>query len=238
MREVYKASTDQLNRLSGDQDMFFAYHLLIYYLNCEYHYFPEYNHTKFNDLKPAENQSAFKYLLKYVKDKRPVFEKPAEFFIFIKAQLEIAKLLESKNPIIGPSLLIGEKAEKRYFVWRKKMEETKMVTRTITRKLDDKFIASALDKTVLSLKDTLGNEFTYENFHKNIRRILLQIRAKQIDPLWCFCSEWISNLPNEIKEEIVKLTECEKYKDYNVEDIKRIYNEKFALLVNKQEVSL
>jgi len=238
MKEVYKVSTEQLNRLSLDQDMCFAYYLLIYYLNCEYHYFPEYNHTKFNDLKPAEKQSAFKYLLKYVKDKRGVFEKPAEFFIFIKAQLEIIKLLEKSHPIISPSILIGEKAEKRYFVWRKKMEETRMITKTITRKLDDKFITSAFDKTISSLKDTLGNEFTYENFYKNIRRILLQIRAKQIDPLWCFCSDWVSNLPNEIKDEIIRLTECEKYKDYNVEDIKRIYNEKFDLLVNKQEVLL
>ena len=238
MREVYKASTKQLLKLSGDEDMIFAYHLLIYYLNCEYHYFPNYVHTKFNDLKPVTKQSAYKFLLKYVKDKRSVFTAPAEYFIFIKAQMEVIKLLEHEHPIIGPSFLIGEKAEKRYFVWRKKMEETKMVTKTITRKLDDKIISSALEKTIESLKDTLGNNFTYDNFYKNIRRIMLQIRAKQIDPIWCFCSDWIQKLPEEIKKEIISLTECEKYKDYNVDDIKKIYNEIFNVLlsINTQEV--
>jgi hypothetical protein len=60
---------------------------------------------------------------------------------------------------------------------------------------------------------------------------LLQIRAKQIDPLWCFCSEWVQRLPEEIQKEIASLTEHEKYKDYNVDDIKKIYNEKFTPLV-------
>ena len=64
MKEIFRTSTDQLLKLSADADMSFAYRLLIYYLNCEYHYFPDYNHTKFNDLKPVKNQSAFKYLLK------------------------------------------------------------------------------------------------------------------------------------------------------------------------------
>jgi ribosomal protein S20 len=238
MREVYRASIDQLNKLVGDEDMVFAYHLLIYYLNCEYHYFPDYNHTKFNDLKCAKKQSSFKYLLKYVKDNKTKFTTQAEYFIFIKAQMEIIKLLESVNPIISPSLLIGEKAEKRYFVWRKKMAETKMVTKTITRKLDEKIIASAIEKSIQSLKDTLENEFTYENFQKNIKRVLLQIRAKQIDPIWCFCSEWVQELPEEIKKEIISISECERYKDYNVEDIKKIYNERFngLLLINTQEV--
>ena len=217
--------------------MIFAYHLLLYYLNCEYHYFPEYNHTKFNDLKPAKNQSSFKYLLKYVKDKRNVFKSSAEFFIFIKAQMEIIKLLETINPMVSPNMLIGPKAEKRYFVWIRKMKETKMVTKTINRNLEDHFIISAFDKTILNLRKTLEDDFSYENFHKNIKRILLQIRAKQIDSLWCFCSEWIASLPIEIKEEIIKITECEKYKDYNVDDIKRIYNEKFHLLINKKEVN-
>lgn len=227
MREIFKTSTDQLLNLSDDSDMVFAYHLLIYYLNSEYHYFPDYNHTKFNNLKPIKNQSAFKYLLKFVKDKKEIFKTPAEYFIFIKAQMEIIKILENKNPIINPSLLIGEKAEKRYFVWIKKMRENKMMTKTVTRKLEFKFISLAFDNTITSLKDTLGDNFTYENFYKNIRRILLQIRAKQIDPIWCFVSEWVSQLPDDIKNEIISLTECEKYKDYNVDDIKKIYNEKF-----------
>jgi hypothetical protein len=227
MREIFKTSTDQLLNLSDDSDMVFAYHLLIYYLNSEYHYFPDYNHTKFNNLKPIKNQSAFKYLLKFVKDKKKIFKTPAEYFIFIKAQMEIIKILENKNPIINPSLLIGEKAEKRYFVWIKKMRENKMMTKTVTRKLESKFISLAFDNTITSLKDTLGDNFTYENFYKNIRRILLQIRAKQIDPIWCFVSEWVSQLPDDIKNEIISLTECEKYKDYNVDDIKKIYNEKF-----------
>jgi len=227
MREIFKTSTDQLLNLSDDSDMVFAYHLLIYYLNSEYHYFPDYNHTKFNNLKPIKNQSAFKYLLKFVKDKKEIFKTPAEYFIFIKAQMEIIKILENKNPIINPSLLIGEKAEKRYFVWIKKMRENKMMTKTVTRKLESKFISLAFDNTITSLKDTLGDNFTYENFYKNIRRILLQIRAKQIDPIWCFVSEWVSQLPDDIKNEIISLTECEKYKDYNVDDIKKIYNEKF-----------
>ena len=228
MKEIFRTSTDQLLKLSADADMSFAYRLLIYYLNCEYHYFPNYNHTKFNDLKPVKNQSAFKYLLKFVKDKKDIFETSSEYFIFIKAQIEIAKLLEHQNPIIHPSLLIGEKAEKRYFVWKKKMENKKMITKTIERNLEEKFISSAFDKTISALKDTLGDNFTYENFLKNIRRILLQIRAKQIDPLWCFCSEWINQLPEEIKNEIVSLTECERYKDYNVDEIRRIYNDKFT----------
>lgn len=227
MREIFKTSTDQLLNLSDDSDMVFAYHLLIYYLNSEYHYFPDYNHTKFNNLKPIKNQSAFKYLLKFVKDKKEIFKTPAEYFIFIKAQMEIIKILENKNPIINPSLLIGEKAEKRYFVWIKKMRENKMMTKTVTRKLESKFISLAFDNTITSLKDTLGDNFTYENFYKNIRRILLQIRAKQIDPIWCFVSEWVIQLPDDIKNEIISLTECEKYKDYNVDDIKKIYNEKF-----------
>ena len=64
----------------------------------------------------------------------------------------------------------------------------------------------------------------------------MQIRAKQIDPLWCFCSEWVQKLPDELKQEIISLTEYEKYKDYNTDDIRRIYNEKFSVLINKEEV--
>ena len=102
-----------------------------------------------------------------------------------------------------------------------------MITKTIERKLEDSFISSAFDMTISALKDTLGDNLTYDNFLKNIKRIMLQIRAKQIDPIWCFVSEWVSKLPDEIKNEIISLTECEKYKDYNVDDIKKIYSEKF-----------
>jgi hypothetical protein len=230
MREVFKPSTDQTFALSSDPDKLLAYNLLIYYLNCEYHYFPVYNHTKFNDLKPVEKQSAFKYLFKFVKDKKGIFETSSDYYLFIKAQLEIAKLLESKNPIVNPSLLVGDKAEKRYYVWKKKVESNKMITKTIVRKLEDKFISSAFDMTICALKDTLGDNFTYDGFLRNINRIMLQIRAKQIDPIWCFVSEWVKQLPDEIKNEIISLTECEKYKDYNVDDIKKIYDEKFGNL--------
>ena len=80
MRQVFKTSADQLFKLANDPEKVLAYKLLIYYLNCEYHYFPTYNHTQFNDLKNVEKQSAFKYVLKFVKDKKDVFENTAEFF--------------------------------------------------------------------------------------------------------------------------------------------------------------
>lgn len=228
MREFFRPSTEQLFRLASDPDKLLAYNLLIYYLNCEYNYFPNYNHTRFNDLKKVENQSAFKYMLKFVKDKKSVFESVSEYFIFIKAQLEIAKILESKNPLIHPAILIGDKADKRYFVWKQKVANKKMVTKIGTKILDEKTINLAFDKTLEYLKSTLLNEMTFTNFNRNISRILLLIRCKQIDPLWCFCSKWISKLPEELKNEIYSITECKKYKDFNTEDINKKYLEKFS----------
>jgi hypothetical protein len=92
MREFYKASNEQMFKLSGEPDMLFAYHLTIYYLNCERFYFPDYKHTPFNDLKPVKKQAVFKHLLKLVKDRRAEFETSSNYFLFIKAQFEIAKI--------------------------------------------------------------------------------------------------------------------------------------------------
>ena len=102
-----------------------------------------------------------------------------------------------------------------------------MVTKIEEKILDEKTISLAFDKTLSFLKTTLGNNMTFESFNRNIKRILLQIRCKQLDPLWCFCSKWIEKLPDDIKQEIYSISECSKYKDFNKENIDKAYQEKF-----------
>lgn len=227
MREFYKASNEQMFKLSGEPDMLLAYHLTIYYLNCERFYFPDYKHTSFNDLKPVKNQSVFKHLLKLVKDRRTEFETSSSYFLFIKAQFEIFKILEKNNPYVYPGMLHGSKAMNRFYVWNKKIEEKRMVLKANDKTLDQSSMNVGLDKSLESLKRTLGDNLDYETFVKNIKRILLQVRCRELDPIWCFCSNWVKKLPEEIRDEIYNISECDKLKDFNVEELNKLYQEKF-----------
>jgi hypothetical protein len=97
---------------------------------CKKEFPNEYCYKNYKNRDPRET-SLFKYCYKLAKETKGLLSNDKEYYIYILAQLQMLKIIKQGeiHALIGPQILVGEKAWKRWKIWKnkfnKKLKEVK-----------------------------------------------------------------------------------------------------------------
>ena len=203
-----------------------AYQCCIVYLNLAYKIFPNYRHCKLPISGDVRKASLFKHCFKMCKNLDGKLKK--EYYPhFIKAQMDIFKSIFKATgvcPIITPSIISGSKSMGRWGFWKYRYELIKNI--------------KTENNTVFAEKQLLTNEFVRTNFFmssesetfkdlnsflENKTKILKFVILKKISPYYVALSPWIQKLPEEIREEILTITNADTIKEIMCEEDKKLH---------------
>jgi|688.fasta_scaffold66707_7 hypothetical protein len=101
-----------------------AYKLILLYEELCQKEFPNERHIKVSKNKDPRKTTIFKYCYKLIRETNGIF-KEKDYYLYILAQLQILKLIKDGNihALIGPQILVGDKAWKRWKIWKKKYDK-------------------------------------------------------------------------------------------------------------------
>jgi len=105
-----------------DETESLAYQISLIWLKKSREYFPDYRHATMKKGDPRKSL-VFKMCYKLVRETKGILQ-ATDYPLYIKAQLQVLKYInEGKaQPLIDPNCLVGEKAWKRWKVWKKKYD--------------------------------------------------------------------------------------------------------------------
>lgn len=210
------------------QEETLAYCLTCHWVKLRSDIFPDYRHQSLSSkLGDIRKTYLYKNIIKFVREKKSTF-KGFQYVLFMRAQLEILKRLQKKGYqiVVEANCLHGEAAQKRWYAWKKLVGEinntSKIAYAVIESNIDIEF-----DKTKKSIDSILGDNVTFENYENNRGEILKYIILKKISDLYLICSKWFQKLPKEFVEEVYEIKSLAKYQDYNLTNVKKLYNNIF-----------
>ena len=168
----------------------------LYQLNAK-KAFPEYFHPRMGKGDPRKT-SLFKYCYKLINDTQNKLD-PKEYNLYIKAQMDIFRALggDGVGPLVQPSCLVGEKAWKRWLVWKRHYEIKKRQFNEANEVVDihrPENVKNQLNKTKEFLELRLKG-LTKENLVAafNDRRMPLWIKTHQITPYYVLLSPLVTD---------------------------------------------
>lgn len=154
--------------------------------------FPNEVHSKFPKNKDPRKSTLFRYCYKLAVETKGLI-KNKEYFYYVLSQLKIFKAIQKKDihALIGPQILVGDKAWKRWSFWKNKLN--KKIDEVSTLKeagilTNEKEIIRQLTKTKSFLDKIKYEEITSENIN-------YWIYHKKISPFYVtlsdFCKKFI-----------------------------------------------
>jgi len=181
-----------------------AYYLCLVWLDLSRHYFPKYNHFKVKKGDPRKS-TLFKYchtLIRKTWGKLP----ESDYHLYVKAQLVILKAVGEKENVyvrVEPNCLLGEKAWKRWKVFKKKYDAKLKFIDDIKVETPEGVVKESLLRSHKFLKKHLP-EFTIEKFQElNKTQIVLKwIILGQISQYYALICPFIKHSISE--EELAK----------------------------------
>ena len=177
-----------------------AYKLILLYEELCHREFPNELNTKISKNKDPRKTTVFKYCYKLIKETNGIF-KEKDYRLYILAQLQILKLVRDGNihALIGPQILVGDKAWKRWKIW-KKIYDKRMSQVKCSEQLgvvsNESQIKIELNNTLKFLKkyDCL----TKEEIMKKSKDMFRWIKTGKVSPYYVVLSPIIAELFNNI----------------------------------------
>lgn len=138
---------------------------------------PEHNiHTHLRRSGDPRKSTLFKYTYKLISETRGLIP-DEEYQLYIKAQLQILKAISdgTVHARISPECLVGEKAWKRWRMWKVKYDKISIMKKPETAHVSatETKIKSEIDKTKLFLEFQFGHQPTQEDINKSIKEKLM-----------------------------------------------------------------
>jgi hypothetical protein len=214
--------------LGLNQDEILAYQLCCQWIELTRKILPNYCHPRVAKKGDIRKSIVFKHMLKFVKANKETLS-GFQFVLYMRAQLEIAHKLQKEGHriLVDPSLLHGDKAKARWAVWKKLIKEKRQTTKVAYAHLEAN-VVSEFELTLRTIKDLLKEDVSLENYIKESPNILRFVILKKISPLYVFCSKWIQKLPDQIRTDIIDLSNIENLKDFDIKELSDMYNKYFG----------
>lgn len=149
-----------------------AYKLYLYWLEKSRKIFPDYVHAKVRRGDPRKSL-AFKNCYKVVRETcgdPPILEEK-DYPLYVHAQLDILRHIaeQGNHPLIDSNCLIGEKAWKRWKLWKKKYDAlTKVIANDPNVTATEAKAIDALQRTKEFIVKSYGDNPSYEKFQEAI----------------------------------------------------------------------
>ena len=187
--------------------------------------FPNERHVKISKNKDPRKTTLFKYCYKLARETKGIF-KEKDYKLYILAQLQILRLAKEGNihALIEPQILVGEKAWKRWKIW-KKIYDKKINKISNSQEIG---IITNESKIKIELKNTLlflkkNNCVDKISFIENIKNIKRWIKTGKISPYYVV----LSPVMNQFLEKIDNF-DVSMYRPSITPSLEQYFKEEFA----------
>ena len=159
--------------------------------------FPDYRHATMKKGDPRKSL-IFKIAYKLVRETNGILTKD-DYPLYVRAQLDVLKAINKDNshPLIDPSCLVGEKAWKRWKLWKKRYDEIKKrPVEAVQTGVGAQKAIDGLHKTKEFLVKTFGADITIEKFKESYinNNIFRWINLGKISPYYLAISPFIKSI--------------------------------------------
>lgn len=194
MKEEFEMQIDQsilqgMNELEAR-----AYKLLYIWAERSRKVFPNYNHTKIKRKGDPRKSHNFRMCYKLVRMTQNMLHED-DYILYVRAQLEILQVISrtQEHPIIDINCLVGEKAWKRWKLWKKKYDNAKKVIKGEEIVAPEGVVITAIKNTKEFLNKKFGTYPSYEEFQKTTinENIFRWIKFGQISPYYLILSPYV-----------------------------------------------
>ena len=199
-----------------------AFHLCCIWSEISKKLFPDYMHSKFPKLTSLKRSIIFKTMLKLMKERN--FKSIEEYTRFIKAQLLIFKKIQKQgHPVlIEPTILVGEPSERRWFYWKKLVQQTNAITK-MTYTLKDADLEFDLTVSAAEVKKICEDNLSFDNYLEKQSKIRTSIILRRLKPVYVHLSEWIAKFPDDLKNDFLKRADAKAFEGYDLNRAKELY---------------
>ncbi len=181
--------------------------------------FPDEVHSKFPKNKDPRKSTLFRYCYKLANETKGLLENK-EYYYYVLAQLRIFKLLEKNkvHALIGPQILVGDKAWKRWQFWKSKLIKK---INEVSDASEMKILTNEneIKKQLINTKNFL-KELDYEKIDS--KKMKYWIYHRKVSPFYVtmsdFCKKYVDNFDyNLYKPSITPLIEDFFEKEFEYE---------------------
>lgn len=176
-----------------------AFKVCLMWLDHSKKLFPDYQHTKMKKGDPRKSL-IFKICYKLVRETQGLI-KDEDYILYVRAQLEVLKYVNGNKtlPLIDPNCLVGEKAWKRWKLWKKKYDALSAKPNDASTFSKTPGIAKAingLEQTLEFIVKTMGANPTLEKYQeaKTNNNLLRWINLNKISPYYLVVSPYIAKI--------------------------------------------
>jgi hypothetical protein len=225
-----KYEPEIVGMLNFDKDETLAYQLLCLWVRKREQLIPDYRHDRIpKNIKNIRKWMIFRDMLKFVKDNREEFKLPSNYLEFMIAQLEIAKanILSGKKMLIKSSLLHGEGAKRRFWVYKQGVLKAKKITKVEYAVVQQSLIYD-FEKTKEEIEKICSGIITLENYINAADKIYRSSALKKICDIYLYLSPWFQKLPDNFKNDLIKSLGLNKFDDFDMSASRKLFEKYFG----------
>lgn len=181
-----------------------AYKLCLLYEELCLKEFPNERHIKLSKKTDPRKTTIFKYCYKLLRETKGLFNEK-DYYLYILAQFQVLKLVKEGDihALIEPQILVGDKAWKRWKIW-KKIYEKKMNSLNTAEELG---IVTSESKIKIQLNNThkflkKNNCLTLEEIKNRSSDIDRWISNGQISPYYVILSPLFSKIKMDLDKSL------------------------------------
>lgn len=181
-----------------------AYKISLMWVEMSREQFPNYQHVRIRKTGDPRKSLLFKHCYKLAKETNGLLP-DKEYKLYILAQLHILKSINDGkiHALIDPQCLHGEKAWRRWQVWKRRYEAHRSKTLSVESLKSDSTsrIIQELEKTKLFLADR--DCLIFKQYKKKVldRTIIKWITFGWVSPVYSLLSPWMAKSLNGSVEE-------------------------------------
>jgi hypothetical protein len=171
----------------------------LFWLKYSREYYPNYRHTsRYPSKGDPRKSSLFKYCLKLHRDSgNTISDNNIKLYVIAQLQVLKAVKVDGAHPLIEPNCLAGDKAWRRWLMWKSKYDK---LSKTSTKEDVNLDVVSPeqINKDLEFTKKFLYSKFdgTENQFKKISKEIGVWAFNQKISPFYCIMSPWFQKYCN------------------------------------------
>jgi hypothetical protein len=207
-----------------------AYRILTCWLDRSRKMFPKYAKARMKKGDPRKS-TLFKYAYKLARETQGILDEE-DYDLYVRAQLEILRIIgkhQENSPVVDINCLCGEKAWKRWKLWKSKYENKKKIIEGDAPIAPKEKVCFCLERTKEWLIRTFSGLPTYEEFQEAItnKNLFRWINQGRVSPYYLAVSPYIARaFPEGLKKEAVDL-DIEIYRSSITPEVRAFFDELF-----------
>jgi len=208
-----------------------AYRLCLLWDKLARKEFPNERHSRLRKTGDPRKSFVFKCCYKLVRQTLGLIP-DEEYKLYITAQLHIMKIQTDGivHGLVTPQILVGDKAWRRWRVWKKYYEREKIKPRTVEElDVNPSLVLVELNRTKKFLTKELGDPPKYEKLEDKIKDLtfIRWVTVGKISPYYVLLSPFVKKLCGNEYEEMF-LFDFDVYKQNVCQEVKEYFKENFA----------